>query len=70
VIALVAHEHLRLVLEAAERGAVHDAVAVALERAAERVVRLGVRPPPAALGMARKRREHPARAAVDAEAAV
>ena len=70
VIALVAHEHLRLVLEAAERGAVHDAVAVALERAAQRVVGFRVSPPPAALGMTRKRRERPAGAALDAEAAV
>jgi hypothetical protein len=49
---------------------VHDAVAVALERAAQRVVGLRVRAPAAALGLARKRRERPAGAALDAEAAV
>jgi hypothetical protein len=70
MVALVAHEHLRLVLEAAERGAVHDAVPVALERAAQRAVGLRVRPPAAALGVARKGRERPAGAALDAEAAV
>jgi hypothetical protein len=49
---------------------VHDAVAIALEWGAQRVVGFRVRPPPAALGVARKGREHPAGAAVDAEAAV
>ena len=36
-------EDLRLVLEAAERGAVDDAVAIALEGQAEGVLRLGVK---------------------------
>jgi len=35
------HEHLRLVGEAAERGGMDDAVAVALERRAGRRLRLG-----------------------------
>src|SRR5207253_1125415 len=48
VVALVVHEDLRLVLEAAERGAVDHAVPVALIRGAHRVFRLGV-PPPAAV---------------------
>ena len=38
-------EHLRLAGHAAERGAVDDALAVALVERAERVVRLGVPPP-------------------------
>ena len=42
VVALVVHEHLRLVLEAAEGGGVDDAVAVALEGHAEGVFGLGV----------------------------
>ena len=69
MVALVAHEHLRLVLEAAERGAVHDPVAVALERAAQRIVgsACGAR---GCARMARKRRERPAGAALEAEAAV
>jgi hypothetical protein len=40
VIALRRHEHLRLVLQPAERLAVHDSVAVALERSAQRAVLL------------------------------
>jgi hypothetical protein len=42
VVALVVHEDLRLVLEPAEGGAVDDAVAVALEGHAERVLVLGM----------------------------
>jgi hypothetical protein len=41
----VVQEDLSLVLEAAKRGAVDDAVAVALERQAKRVLRLGVHAP-------------------------
>jgi hypothetical protein len=70
VVALVAYEHLGFVLEAAKRRAVHDAIAIALERAAQRIVRLGMAPPPAALRTARERRERPPGAAVDAEAAI
>ena len=70
MVALMAHEHLCLVLETAERGAVHDPVAVALERAAERIVGLGMTAPSAPLRMARVRCERPAGAAVEAEAAV
>ena len=44
VVALRRDEHLRLVLEPAERLAVHDPVAVALERRAERAVGLGPGP--------------------------
>src|SRR5258708_24066468 len=51
VVALVVDEHLRLVLQPAERGAVDDAVPVALVAGAVGVVRLQV-PPPAALGAA------------------
>ena len=43
VIALGRHEHLRLVLQAAERLAVDDPVAVALERRAQAAVLLGPR---------------------------
>ena len=70
MIALVADEHLGFVLEAAERGAVHDAIAVALERAAQRIFGLGMAPPPTALRMARVGGERPAGAAVDAGATV
>ena len=44
VVAARRHEHLRLVRQPAERLAVHDPVAVALERRAQRAVLLGVRP--------------------------
>jgi hypothetical protein len=39
-VALVVHEHLGLVFQPPERGAVHDAVAVALELAAQTRTRL------------------------------
>ena len=42
VVALVEHEHLRLVGQAAESGGMHDAVAVALERRAHRAGGLGM----------------------------
>src|SRR6476660_6763109 len=45
VVALGRHEHLRLVLEAAERLGVDDPVAVALEGRAQRAVLLDARPP-------------------------
>ena len=45
VVALRRHEHLRLVLEPPERLAVHDPVAVALERRAQRAVLLRARTP-------------------------
>jgi hypothetical protein len=70
MIAFVADEHLGLVLEPAERGAVHDTIAVALERAAQRVIGFGMTPPPAALRIAREGCERPAGAAVDTEATV
>jgi hypothetical protein len=41
VVALRCDEHLRLVLQAAKRLAVHDPVAVALQRRAQRAVLLG-----------------------------
>ena len=44
VVALGRHEHLRLVLEAPERLAVHDPVAIALERRAQRALLLRHRP--------------------------
>ena len=44
VVALGRHEHLRLVLEPPERLAVHDPVAVALERRAQRALLLRHRP--------------------------
>jgi hypothetical protein len=53
VIALVIDEHLGLVLEAAECGAVHDPVAVALERAAQAAGGLGMAPAPTVVGLAR-----------------
>src|ERR1700682_634391 len=56
VIALVEHENLRLVLEAAERGRMDDTVAVAAEGAAALADRLRVQPPAALLRIARKRR--------------
>ncbi len=56
VIALVEHENLRLVLEAAEGGRVDDAVAVAAEGAAALADRLGVQPAAALPRIARKRR--------------
>jgi hypothetical protein len=46
VIALVVDEHLRLVDQPPERRRMQDAVAVALERAARRAVRLGEAPAP------------------------
>ena len=44
VVALVEHEHLRLVGEAAERGGVHDAIAVALVGGAHGAAGLGIYP--------------------------
>ena len=46
VVAVGVQEHLRLVLEPAERLGVQDPVAVALERRPQRVLRLGRGPPP------------------------
>jgi hypothetical protein len=57
VIGLVVHEHLGLVLEPPERGAVNDPVAVPLERRAEPVLRLGVAPPARARARAGVRSE-------------
>ena len=51
VVALVEHEHLRLVGQAAERGGVHDAVAVALEGGAHGAGGLGVEPAGGRLGL-------------------
>ena len=45
MIALVIDEDLRLVLQAAERGRMNDAVAVALKRRARRMLRLRMEPP-------------------------
>ncbi len=70
VVAFVVDEHLGLVLEAAEGGAVDDPVAVALERAAQRALRLGVAAAAAALGIAGVGRQRPAGGALEAEAAV
>ena len=47
VIALGREEHLRLVLQPAERLAVDHAIAVALERRPDRILGLGTQPPPA-----------------------
>ena len=44
MVALVEHEHLRLVLEPAEGGRMDDAVAVAAEVVARRARRLGNEP--------------------------
>ena len=44
VVAAGRHEHLRLVLQAAKRLAVHDAVAVALKRRAQAAILLRARP--------------------------
>src|SRR5690606_2874714 len=51
-VALLLHEHLRLVLEPAERGGVDDAVAVALPRAAKGGQFLGMQPAEAFGGLA------------------
>ena len=51
VVALVEHEHLRLVGEAPEGGGVHDAVAVALEGGAHRAGGLGMDAAGARLGL-------------------
>ena len=52
VVALVEHEHLRLVLEAAERGGMDDPVAIAPERAAGPARRLRKQPAAAGIGVA------------------
>src|ERR1700710_1545468 len=52
VIALMEHEHLGLVFEAAERGGMDHPVAIAPERAAGPARRLVEQPPPAAVGVA------------------
>jgi hypothetical protein len=70
MVALVIDEHLRLVLETAERGAVHDPVAVALERAAQPALRLRVTAAPAPLRIARMGRQGSAGGALEAWAAV
>ena len=70
MIALVADEHLGLVLEAPERGAVDDPVAVALEGAAQRLLGLEMAPPPASLRIAGIGCQRPAGAAVEGKAAV
>ncbi len=46
MVALVMNEHLRLVLQPAERIGMDNAVAVALERRPERILVLGVNPAP------------------------
>src|ERR1700684_4443679 len=56
VVALVKHDDLRLVLEAAERGRMDDAVAVAAEGAAALADRLGVQPAAALPRIAGKKR--------------
>ena len=61
MIALVIDEDLGLVLQAAERGRMDDAVAVALEAGAGRALGLGMEPAAALLrGGRRKRRASPA----------
>ncbi len=62
VIALVEHEHLRLVLEPAKGRRMDDAVAIAAEGVAVFAGRLRVKPPPAFVRIARIGR--PARCAV------
>ena len=44
VIALMIHEYLGLVFEAAERGAMNDAIPIALKAGAHRMVGLGDAP--------------------------
>ncbi len=51
MVALVEDEHLRLVGQAAERGGVHDAVAVALERRAHRAGGLSDQPTARGVGI-------------------
>src|SRR5262249_17008633 len=51
VIALVIDEDLRLVGQPAERGRMNDAVAVALERRADRMLGLAMEPPARLLGL-------------------
>ena len=55
MIALRGDEHLCLVLEPAKRLAMHDPVAVALERGAQRTALLGVHAPGGGVGMHRQR---------------
>src|SRR3984893_3493569 len=50
MIALMEHENLRLVLQAAERGGMDDPVAIAPERTSGPARRLYELPPPAAIG--------------------
>ena len=52
MVALVEHEHLRLVLEAAERGGMDNPVAIAPERAAGPARRLRKQPAAAGIGVA------------------
>ena len=66
VVALVVDEHLGLVLEAAERGAVDDPVAVALERAAQRALRLGMTAAAAPRRITGVGRQRPAGGALEA----
>ncbi len=54
IIAFVLHEDLRLVLEAAERGGMDDAVAVALVTGARRAFGLGIKPPRLSAGLVAK----------------
>ena len=61
VVALVKHEHLRLVGEAPESGGVHDAVAVALEIGAHGAGGLGVDPAGAPVGPGCVGRQRPPR---------
>jgi hypothetical protein len=70
VVTLVIDEHLGLILEPAKCGAVHDPIAIALERAAQPAGRLAVAPATTALGMARIRGPWRARVTRGAETAV
>ncbi len=56
MVALVEHEHLRLVLEPPERGGMDDPVAIAPERAAGPARRLRKQPAAAGIGVAAIRR--------------
>ena len=68
-VAFVVEEDLRLVDQPAKRGAVHDAIAIALERIATRRVGLGVPAAATAIRMAGKRRQQTAVADVHAQCA-
>ncbi len=70
MIAFVVDEHLGLVLQPAERGAVDDPIAIALKRASKSALGLEVAAAAAVRRIARVRRQRPAGVALETEAAV